>query len=577
MSTNKPSVFIGENNQEQLVVTNANAGINTNNPTEKLEVQGNIKATAFIGDGSQLTGLTDADISFPGKPASEPIVIVFTGQSNCTGVGATTSALMPNNANVFDWRNSATGYSFVEANPTYDAFNFTGGVLYTGMAGSIQSGVDAGNPRGNIGWAAANQLQQITKRDVYMVTVHKNNTPISAWEDLGEARTELETQMAAALAVIPNGSGGVGNLKADLVIWMQGEANVQYSPDSAFYNVNNSLSPNEYAIKWQQFQASTEAENKYTTKNITRWVICSVSDFVNNSVSRGDQFQYWGGLENTVALVNQYTTFISSQSVDLLADVVHYTGAGLNEMGLRVSKSILSGVVPKETPYKRISQLFWDSIPSEILIGKTLTGNSPALPSVLEGISAIDVTPPSSAANSIGGNITVKGGASLISADAGDVMLLGGASVNGNAGQIILQAGVSSGGVASNQGTIELNSPIQTVINNIQVQFGTQSPEINDNAGNIHNWLTPSNGSVVLSPTLIVQSGVCIKILLTNPDANNAPTINWGTNVVFMEAETGQIVPPTSFPSNYLYIFEFSNFNSPANKIVGNYIGKVII
>ena len=65
-------------------------------------------------------------------------------------------------------------------------------------------------------------------------------------------------------------------------------------------------------------------------------------------------------------------------------------------------------------------------------------------------------------------------------------------------------------------------------------------------------------------------------MLAFNTDTVNAPTINWGTNVVFMEAETGQIVPPTSFPSGYAYIFEFTNFNNPVNKIVGNYIGKVI-
>ena len=139
-----------------------------------------------------------------------------------------------------------------------------------------------------------------------------------------------------------------------------------------------------------------------------------------------------------------------------------------------------------------------------------------------------------------------------------------------------MQAGVSSGGVAGNQGTIELNSPIQTIINNVYVQFAISSPQINDTFGNIHSWLTPVNGSVVLSPVLTVQIGACVKVIMFNTDTVNAPTINWGTNVVFMEAETGQIVPPTSFPSGYAYIFEFTNFNNPLNKIVGNYIGKVI-
>ena len=63
MSINKPSVFIGENDQDQLYFTQSKTGINTTDPTEKLEVFGNIKADFFIGDGSSLTNVIVA--SFP--------------------------------------------------------------------------------------------------------------------------------------------------------------------------------------------------------------------------------------------------------------------------------------------------------------------------------------------------------------------------------------------------------------------------------------------------------------------------------------------------------------------------------
>ena len=63
MSINKPSVFIGENDQNQLYFTQSKTGINTTDPTEKLEVSGNIKADFFIGDGSSLTNVIVA--SFP--------------------------------------------------------------------------------------------------------------------------------------------------------------------------------------------------------------------------------------------------------------------------------------------------------------------------------------------------------------------------------------------------------------------------------------------------------------------------------------------------------------------------------
>ena len=45
------------------ITTNGKVGIGTRSPSEKLEVSGNVKATQFIGDGSQLTG----DITTEGK------------------------------------------------------------------------------------------------------------------------------------------------------------------------------------------------------------------------------------------------------------------------------------------------------------------------------------------------------------------------------------------------------------------------------------------------------------------------------------------------------------------------------
>jgi hypothetical protein len=55
----RPVYFqMGYGNNVLSLAADSNVGIGTTAPTQKLEVSGNVKATAFIGDGSQLTGLS---------------------------------------------------------------------------------------------------------------------------------------------------------------------------------------------------------------------------------------------------------------------------------------------------------------------------------------------------------------------------------------------------------------------------------------------------------------------------------------------------------------------------------------
>jgi hypothetical protein len=53
-----------------LIHAGGNVGINLNNPSQALDVNGNVKATAFIGDGSQLTGVASSGWSLSGNTAA---------------------------------------------------------------------------------------------------------------------------------------------------------------------------------------------------------------------------------------------------------------------------------------------------------------------------------------------------------------------------------------------------------------------------------------------------------------------------------------------------------------------------
>ena len=78
-----PAIDVGQDHDWEIIGNNVvtgnrlpypmgNVGIGTMVPSEKLEVDGNIKATSFIGDGSSLTGVvsTESDPVFTASPAN---------------------------------------------------------------------------------------------------------------------------------------------------------------------------------------------------------------------------------------------------------------------------------------------------------------------------------------------------------------------------------------------------------------------------------------------------------------------------------------------------------------------------
>ena len=111
--------FLSDYATERMIIKSGNVGIGSTNPTQKLDVNGTVKATAFIGDGSGLTGLTggggwtDSGTAIYNTISSDNVGIGTTDVTNGTltvGSHAVTSGAIPTRINLgSDFSSTAGG------------------------------------------------------------------------------------------------------------------------------------------------------------------------------------------------------------------------------------------------------------------------------------------------------------------------------------------------------------------------------------------------------------------------------------------------------------------------------------
>lgn len=170
-------------------VDGTNVGINSVNPTQRLDVLGTIKATAFIGDGSGLTGVSGSGAT-PGGSGSE-----IQYRTSSSTLGAVTG--------------SSVSGSNITTTGTITANYFVGDG--SGLSGISGGGVGVGtvNP-GNAGYITYYPSAGNTVDDLSIL--YSNGTNIGIGTTATTSTLSLAGNAAKSIGVLRNSSGNGNSL-----------------------------------------------------------------------------------------------------------------------------------------------------------------------------------------------------------------------------------------------------------------------------------------------------------------------------------------------------------------------------
>jgi hypothetical protein len=279
------------------------------------------------------------------KPPGEPYFIVATGQSNVIGLSLYTDEAPVINPRVFDWQapvGDPTNYAFAVADP-YRTSNYSASIWMVGMRGGGY---------GNLCWNAADALQKMTGRDVYMLQVAKPSQSYVLWFSGSGADLALAAQTPPALAA-------AGVTKADLAIWLQGESD-------AFVSTADS----GYAKGFTGGVLPAAATAGWYTPNETALVMIDIGD------SWGD----WSGIKSAYELVEGKAEFVQTAGLLETQNAGHFNGDAAAEIGRRVIQRYMGADYLAKPPVSRRTTNFRMSLESTgtanaILINAPVTGS----------------------------------------------------------------------------------------------------------------------------------------------------------------------------------------------------------
>ena len=285
-SVDRMGVVVQRAGDVSLVPKGGKVGIGTTSPSEKLEVVGTVKATAFVGDGSGLTGIAGGGDGSYDSSASSPEDAVYVNDNGNVGIGTTSPS------------------EKLEVVGTVKATAFVGdGSGLTGIAGGGDGSYDSSasspedavyvNDNGNVGIGTTSPSEKLevvgTVKATAFVGDGSGLTGIAGGGD--GSYDSSASSPEDAVYVNDNGNVGIGTTSPGYKLDVAGDANVG----------------KEDARHYLEITSKEWPEIKFTTPSQTAGMKIGMAhaDNATYGVADGDMYVYSSSLDRMGVVVQR--------------------------------------------------------------------------------------------------------------------------------------------------------------------------------------------------------------------------------------------------------------------------------